>query len=191
MLFRSREREADVRSVLAEWLWFRGDFKAALTTARSASSMHLELGVQRYLAHDRLVEGMALATLGNYREALQVLEDAIAQAERMDHPEWIAHALVPLGVALRALRRLGRARQVFRRAAELGDRIGALMATSLLARTYMGDQCEYYAGISGNYAHKASMQLFHDADLVIGVGASLNRYTLENGYLYQIGRAHV
>jgi len=67
---------------------------------------------------------------------------------------------------------------------KLGDRIGALMAITLLMRTWMSDKSDYYAGISGNYASKASMKLYHEADVVIGVGASLNRYTLENGYLY-------
>lgn len=102
-------------------------------------------------------------------------------------PEMIKRAADMIASAKKPVIIMGRGAQwsnAGQAALKLGDRIGALMATSLLARTYMGDQCEYYAGISGNYAHKASMQLFHDADLVIGVGASLNRYTLENGYLY-------
>jgi acetolactate synthase-1/2/3 large subunit len=66
----------------------------------------------------------------------------------------------------------------------LGERIGALMATSLQLRTWMSDKTDFYAGISGNYASKASMKLYHEADVVIGVGASMNRYTMENGYLY-------
>jgi thiamine pyrophosphate-dependent acetolactate synthase large subunit-like protein len=67
---------------------------------------------------------------------------------------------------------------------KLGERIGALIATSLLAKTYLSDQTEYHAGISGLYATRPAMKLLEEADVVIGVGASLNRHTLENGYLY-------
>ena len=66
---------------------------------------------------------------------------------------------------------------------KLGDRIGAVIATSLLAKTFLND-CEYHAGISGTYSTKGSMKLLQEADCVIGVGASLNRYTTEHGYLY-------
>jgi thiamine pyrophosphate-dependent acetolactate synthase large subunit-like protein len=69
-------------------------------------------------------------------------------------------------------------------ALKLGERVGALMATSLLAKTWLNDKCEYHAGISGSYASRTAMKLMHEADVVIGIGASLNRYTMENGYLY-------
>src|SRR5215210_4353067 len=67
---------------------------------------------------------------------------------------------------------------------KLGERIGGLIATSLRAKTWLADRTEYHAGVSGLYAQRAAMQLFHDADCVIGVGASLNRHTTEHGYLY-------
>ncbi|HEX2827401.1 MAG TPA: thiamine pyrophosphate-binding protein [Burkholderiales bacterium] len=67
---------------------------------------------------------------------------------------------------------------------KLGERIGGLVATSLRAKTWLSDKTEYHAGVSGLYATKASMQLLHEADVVIGVGASLNRHTTEHGYLY-------
>jgi thiamine pyrophosphate-dependent acetolactate synthase large subunit-like protein len=70
---------------------------------------------------------------------------------------------------------------------KLGDRIGALILTTLLTKTFLNES-EYHAGISGLYGSRTAMQLAHDADLVIGVGASLNRHTLENGYMYPNAR---
>ena len=66
---------------------------------------------------------------------------------------------------------------------KLADRVGGLLATSLMAKTWLGDY-EYHAGVSGTYATRSAMHLFEEADCVIGIGASLNRYTTEHGYLY-------
>jgi acetolactate synthase I/II/III large subunit len=65
----------------------------------------------------------------------------------------------------------------------LAERIGALLATTLMAKNWLS-QAEYYAGISGFYGTRTAMELFQEADCVIGIGASLNRYTTEQGYLY-------
>jgi len=70
---------------------------------------------------------------------------------------------------------------------KLGDRIGALILTTLLTKTFLNES-EYHAGISGLYGSRPAMHLCHEADLVIGVGASLNRHTLENGYMYPEAR---
>ena len=70
---------------------------------------------------------------------------------------------------------------------KLGDRIGALILTTLLTKTFLSES-EYHAGISGLYGSRPAMHLCHEADLVIGVGASLNRHTLENGYMYPEAR---
>lgn len=67
---------------------------------------------------------------------------------------------------------------------KVGERIGALIGTSLRAKTWLSDKTEYHAGVSGLYATRATMQLFHEADVVIGVGASLNRHTTEHGYIF-------
>lgn len=67
---------------------------------------------------------------------------------------------------------------------KLGERIGALIGTSLRAKTWLSDRTEYHAGVSGLYATRATMQLFNEADVVIGVGASLNRHTTEHGYIF-------
>ncbi|MDB5904934.1 MAG: thiamine pyrophosphate protein central region, partial [Betaproteobacteria bacterium] len=69
----------------------------------------------------------------------------------------------------------------------LGKRIGALIATSLRAKNWMADK-EYHAGVSGLYATKTAINLFEEADVVIAVGASMNRYTTEHGYLYPNAR---
>jgi len=68
-------------------------------------------------------------------------------------------------------------------AAKLADRIGALIATSIQAKGHLTEH-PYNVGISGFYGSKIAMELLQEADVVIGVGASLNRYTTEQGYLY-------
>jgi thiamine pyrophosphate-dependent acetolactate synthase large subunit-like protein len=67
---------------------------------------------------------------------------------------------------------------------KLGERIGGLIATSLRAKTWLADKTDYHAGVSGLYATRAAIQLFEEADCVIGVGASLNRHTTEHGYMF-------
>src|SRR5205085_2996416 len=66
---------------------------------------------------------------------------------------------------------------------KLAEQIGAVIATSLMAKTWLSED-PYQVGISGFYGTRTAMQLFEEADLVIGVGASLNRYTIEHGYIY-------
>jgi thiamine pyrophosphate-dependent acetolactate synthase large subunit-like protein len=70
---------------------------------------------------------------------------------------------------------------------KLGNRIGALIATSLMVKGWLGEE-EYHAGISGTYGARTAMKLFEEADCVIAVGASMNRYTTEHGYLYPNAR---
>jgi thiamine pyrophosphate-dependent acetolactate synthase large subunit-like protein len=65
----------------------------------------------------------------------------------------------------------------------LAERIGAVVATSLMAKTWLAE-APYHVGISGFYGTRTAMQLFEEADVVIGIGASLNRYTTEHGYIY-------
>jgi len=70
---------------------------------------------------------------------------------------------------------------------KLAERIGALIVTTLLTKTFLNDY-EYHAGISGVYGSRPAMHLCHESDCVIGVGASMNRHTLENGYMYPNAR---
>lgn len=68
-------------------------------------------------------------------------------------------------------------------AVKLADRIGALLATTLMAKTWLNDH-PFHVGISGLYATRTAIELLQEADCVIGVGASLNYHTTEHGYLY-------
>jgi thiamine pyrophosphate-dependent acetolactate synthase large subunit-like protein len=70
---------------------------------------------------------------------------------------------------------------------QLAQRIGALVSTTLLTKGRLGDE-DFHAGISGVYSSRVAKQLFEQADCVLAVGASLNRYTLEGGYLYPNAR---
>ena len=66
---------------------------------------------------------------------------------------------------------------------KLAQRSGALIATTLQAKNWLSED-EYHIGISGTYATKTAMNLLSESDVVVAVGASLNRYTTHEGLLY-------
>ncbi len=63
----------------------------------------------------------------------------------------------------------------------LARKTGALIATSLLCQGFLADD-EFSAGVAGSYATSQAMELFREADCVIGAGASLNYFTLGAGF---------
>jgi acetolactate synthase I/II/III large subunit len=72
-------------------------------------------------------------------------------------------------------------------ATKLAGRIGALVATTLVAKGTLADS-EYYAGVSGLFSSREVLQLFEEADCVVAVGARLSSHTLAGGYLYSKAR---
>jgi acetolactate synthase I/II/III large subunit len=64
---------------------------------------------------------------------------------------------------------------------------GALIATTLLAKGFAADD-PFNIGIAGLYATRYAIELCQQADVVIGLGASLNAYTTEHGYLFPDAR---
>ena len=72
-------------------------------------------------------------------------------------------------------------------AGRLAERIGALVSTTLQAKGVLAHD-EFHAGISGLFSRRAVMKLYEEADCVIAIGASLNPYTLQGGYLYPRAR---
>jgi len=108
------------------------------------------------------------------RRDLPAPADAVAQlAERL------AAAQRPIIIAGR-----GAQRAQARAALEaVGDHVGALLATSLVAKGFF-DGHPYDIGISGSYSSVPTESLMAGADLVLAVGASLNPFTTEGGLLF-------
>jgi len=73
-------------------------------------------------------------------------------------------------------------------ALRVAHRIGGLVSTTMLAMNWPISGRDYHVGMSGLYSTKTAMELFQDADCVIAVGASLNKYTTQHGYLYPNAR---
>jgi acetolactate synthase-1/2/3 large subunit len=67
---------------------------------------------------------------------------------------------------------------------QLAEKVGAIIATTQQTKTYLADRDQYHVGISGLYSTKSAMELFGQSDCVIAIGAGLNKYTTEHGYLY-------
>ncbi|TYB55354.1 thiamine pyrophosphate-binding protein [Nonomuraea sp. PA05] len=87
-------------------------------------------------------------------------------------------------IAGRGARRANAGEQVLR----LQQQTGALLATTLQAKNWLCGDSDYHVGIAGLYGNKVAMELLQEADCVIAVGASLNHYTIEHGYLFPDAR---
>ena len=70
---------------------------------------------------------------------------------------------------------------------QLADRIGALVATTLVAKGTLADS-DYHVGVSGLFSAREVIELFSEADCVIAVGARLSTHTVSGGYLYPKAR---
>jgi len=105
--------------------------------------------------------------------------DAIAAASAI-----IAESERPVIIAGRGAQLAGAGDALLR----LADRTGAIVATTLLTKNWLRDSYDLHVGISGLYSTNTAMQIFQEADCVIAIGASLNYYTTEHGYLYPNAR---
>ena len=66
---------------------------------------------------------------------------------------------------------------------KLAQRAGALIVSSLMAKNWLTED-DFHLGLSGSYATRTAIDLCAEADCVIAVGASMNRYTTGHGYHY-------
>lgn len=127
---------------------------------------------------------------------LQEFEDVLPYSPSTDllrtpallpNPASIAQAAELLAASKRPVLIAGRGA----RSADAGDQVlalqrrtGALLATTLQAKNWLYGQTEYHVGIAGLFGSKVAMELLQEADCVVAVGASLNHYTIESGYLF-------
>lgn len=65
---------------------------------------------------------------------------------------------------------------------KLGDRLGALTATTLAARSLLHD--DGHLGIAGGFATASATELMAEADVVVVFGAGLNQFTTRSGRLF-------
>ena len=65
----------------------------------------------------------------------------------------------------------------------LGDRVGAVLATSAMAHGLFAGS-PYSVGIAGGFSSSLAMRLLGEADLVLAFGASLNHWTVRHGGLF-------
>ena len=65
----------------------------------------------------------------------------------------------------------------------LGDRVGALLATSAVGHGLFAGH-PYCVGIAGGFSTSFAVQLLSEADVVLAFGASLNHWTVRHGRLF-------
>src|SRR5919112_2116782 len=68
----------------------------------------------------------------------------------------------------------------------LGDRIGAVLATSAMGHGLFAGY-PYALGIAGGFSSSLAMKLLGEADVVLAFGASLNYWTVRHGRLFSPG----
>jgi acetolactate synthase-1/2/3 large subunit len=69
---------------------------------------------------------------------------------------------------------------------ELAESVGALTATSALARGVFPDD-RYDLGVAGGFGAEGAMRLLREADVAVVFGASLNQFTMRFGELFAPG----
>jgi acetolactate synthase I/II/III large subunit len=106
------------------------------------------------------------------------------------NPEAIAAAADIIGTAKKCVVIVGRG-AIWSNAGEavvrLAQRTGALIATTMQSKTFLAEH-PYHVGIAGQFGTRTALHLFQEADVVIGIGASLNPYTLSHGYIFPKGK---
>jgi acetolactate synthase-1/2/3 large subunit len=70
---------------------------------------------------------------------------------------------------------------------KLAKQVGALLSTTMLANGWLED-VPFQLGLAGTFSSERTMGLFAQADCVVAIGAGLNDYTTQNGFLFRDAR---
>jgi thiamine pyrophosphate-dependent acetolactate synthase large subunit-like protein len=101
-------------------------------------------------------------------------------------PDRVAAAAALLARAERPVVLAGRGAVLAGARAELlaiADRLGAVLATSLQAKGWFAGE-PWDLGIAGGFSHALAREVLGEADLVLAVGARMNRFTVAHGGLF-------
>lgn len=170
---------------------------AEYVSLRSADTAPQDLLEAFYTARTRRVPVVFGAAIDLQDQVMDMPWDYRASrdwAPRAQRPRPDPHALAAVGELVRESARpvvlLGRGLrdpELVARLRALGERIGALMATTLHAKgQFAGDP--FSVGIAGAFSTSVAGRLLAEADLVLAFGAGLNGYTTEGGALMPFAR---
>ncbi|MEM8977940.1 MAG: thiamine pyrophosphate-binding protein [Pseudomonadota bacterium] len=116
-------------------------------------------------------------------EQMPPAEDPVSHVQ-IPNPNSVSETAELINAAERVVLLAGLgARNAASECVQLGDRIGALLATTLPARGLFCDH-DFEIGIAGGFSPEPARDILCDADLVLAIGASLSRHTLDGGKLF-------
>jgi thiamine pyrophosphate-dependent acetolactate synthase large subunit-like protein len=136
---------------------------------RRTVALHLPLDVQEADLPDDALPAVPIPDIEPSVPSAAAVERLAELLRTAERPVFIAGRGARLAGARRAL-------------VELGERSGALLATSAVARGLFAGE-PWSIDVSGGFASPLTAELVRSADLVVGWGASLNVWTLRNGEL--------
>jgi acetolactate synthase I/II/III large subunit len=150
--------------------------------------------------HARLGHGPIVLSVPLDAQTAPVADDApayvpstrgLAPAQRAaPDPERVAAVAAMLAEAKRPVVLAGRgavAAGARAEVLEIAERIGAVLVTSLQAKGWFRGEA-FDLGIAGGFSHDLCRDVLGEADLVLAVGAHLNRFTVAHGSLFPRAR---
>ncbi len=173
------DQEAVVRSVGAGVERLRAAHTAVEDVARAARRAEVErrpvllslpIDVQEQVCEPKEAPGFAEILISAPRPSEDAVSKVVDLLESSSRPAIIAGRGAVLASARPQL-------------AALGERIGAVLATSMMAKGFFSGSA-LDLGVSGGFASPLAARLLGEADVVLSFGASLNAWTTRHGNIF-------